>query len=466
MNEKISGLIESCFKEQTAFTANLIRIKSVCGKKDPGPEYPLGKGPAECLKAFLSKAESFGFRTKNIDNMIGWAEIGSGEKLYGVLAHLDTVPEGDPEKWTTPPFGGEIKDGAIYGRGSEDDKGPAAAALYAMKALKDSGEKLNARFRLIAGLDEETSFRCVNRYLETEETPSFSFSPDASFPLINGEKGILQFSLKRSFAQSAPGPVKLLGLKGGSRFNVVPDSAWAYFSGNTAKVEIALEKINDPRIHTSYKDGFLEVKASGLSAHAMHPEKGKNAIQALLEILSEIDFVPNELMRWIRSASGFLKNETDGRSLGIALSDEISGPLTLNAAMINSDGKDLIIRFDMRYPVTANPDEMEEAARLTAKKLGMLLQVNSHKKAFYIPADTAEIKALLDAYESVSGEKGKAFTIGGGTYCKAFPNAVTYGALMPGSPELAHGENEHISLETLKTAAKIYGEALYRLNGL
>lgn len=466
MNEKIETIIENSFSDQITYTADLIKIKSVGGEKNPDPNYPLGKGPAEALRFFLSKAESFGFRTKNISNMVGWAEIGTGEKLYGILVHLDTVPEGDLEKWGTPPFEATIKDGAIYGRGAEDDKGPAACALYALKALKDSREKLNARFRIIAGLDEEISFKCVQKYLETEEIPIFSFSPDASFPLINGEKGILQFSLKRSFAPSAPGVVKLLGLKGGSRFNVVPDCAYAYFSGNTAKIAIALEEINDPRIHVSYKDEFLEVAVDGLSAHAMHPQKGKNAVQALLEVLSCLDFVPNELLRWIKSAHDFLKNETDGRSLGIAMSDEISGALTLNLATINSDGKDLIMRFDMRYPVTACPDDLEETVRLIAKKLGMLLQINTHKKPFYIPSDTAEIKTLLAAYECITGENGKAFTIGGGTYCKAFPNAVSFGVLLPGSQALAHSENEHISLATLKTATRIYGEALCRLNNL
>ena len=466
MNTTINKIIENNFNDQIKHTADLIKIKSYYDKNQATAEYPFGHGAANCLNTFLNHAKSMGFKIKNIDNMIGWAEIGSGDKLYGILVHLDTVPEGDITKWKTDPFSGNIIQEYLYGRGSQDDKGPAAAALYALKALNESGIKINARFRIIAGLDEESGMRCAERYCQTEEIPDFSFSPDAMFPLINGEKGIIQFSMKRTFFQSAPGQIKLLGMKGGIRFNIVPDSAYAYFSGNTTKAEIMLEKINNPKISVSYKDNFLEVKASGVSAHAMHPDKGENAILVLLEVLSQMDFIPNEMLRWITQASSFLKNETDGHSLGIACSDKISGPLTLNTAMINSDGKDLIIRMDIRYPVTAEPNEMENKVRSIAKKLGMLLKINEHKKPVYISADSKEVKALLQAYENITGEKGEPFTIGGGTYCKAFPNAITFGALMPKEPELAHEENECISLDNLKIATKIYAEALNMLNCL
>lgn len=465
MNEILNNIVDKNFDNQLKDTISLIKIKSVTEKSND-KNNPFGKGASDCLNLFLEKASSMGFKTKNLDNMIGWAEIGEGEKLYGILAHLDTVAEGNHEKWICDPFSGDIINGELYGRGSEDDKGPAMCGLYALLALKESGIKLNARYRIIVGLDEESGMACAERYKETEEMPIFSFSPDAAFPLINGEKGIIQFSLKRSFFQTAPAPIRLVGLKGGSRFNVVPDAAYAYFTENTAKAEIALEEINDPRITTSYKGNFLEVKANGVACHAMQPEKGENAIQALLEVISQIDFIPNELMRLTKTISNYLKTETNGKSLGIACSDDISGELTVNTAMINSDSKDLILRMEIRYPVTKSYDDMEKEVMNIAKKFGMLLQVNSHKAPLYIPADTIEIKTLLDAYESVTGLKGKPFTIGGGTYCKAFKNAVTFGAVMPNHSEYAHEENERIMVSDLKNATKIYAEALFRLNNL
>lgn len=465
MNETLSSIVEKNFDNQIKDTIELINIKSVA-EKSSDDNHPFGKGASDCLNLFLKKAESMGFKTKNIDNIVGWAEIGTGEKLYGILAHLDTVAEGNIEKWICNPFSGEIIDGALYGRGAEDDKGPAICGLYALKALKESNIKLNARYRIIVGLDEESGMKCAQRYAQSEEMPIFSFSPDAKFPLINGEKGIIQFSLKRSFTQTAPAPIRLLGLKGGTRFNVVPDVAYAYFTENTARAEIAIEEINDPRISLSYNGNFLEVKANGIACHAMHPEKGQNAIQALLEVISQVDFIPNELMRLTKTISSYLKNETNGKTLGIACSDDISGELTLNTAMINSDSKDLILRMEIRYPVTKKPEEMEEAVINIAKKFGMLLQINSHKAPLYIPADTIEIKTLLSAFKDITGIDGKPFTIGGGTYCKAFPNSVTFGAVMPNSQEFAHEENERILIEDLKYATKIYALSLFKLNNL
>ncbi len=86
--------------------------------------------------------------------------------------------------------------GLLYGRGTQDDKGPLLASLFAVKALLDAGVKFNKRVRFIFGTDEETLWRCINRYKEKEETPTLGFSPDARFPLIYAEKGLLQLKLE------------------------------------------------------------------------------------------------------------------------------------------------------------------------------------------------------------------------------------------------------------------------------
>ena len=74
--------------------------------------------------------------------------------------------------------------------------------------------------------------RCLKRYNETEEMPVFSFSPDANFPAVYAEKGQMQITMKRDFPLQGFEPIKLLGLTCGERVNVVPDTAYAYFSGD------------------------------------------------------------------------------------------------------------------------------------------------------------------------------------------------------------------------------------------
>ena len=68
-------------------------------------------------------------------------------------------------------------DGKLYGRGTQDDKGPMLAALFAVKALMDAGVKFNKRIRFIFGTDEETLWRCINRYKEMKSCRIWAFHP-------------------------------------------------------------------------------------------------------------------------------------------------------------------------------------------------------------------------------------------------------------------------------------------------
>ena len=191
----IDSKIDEMKDEIVESVQEIVRIKSVEG--EPGENKPFGEGVNQCLEATLAIAERLGLKNKNIDGYAGHVEIGEGEEILGILCHLDVVPEGS--NWTYPPYGAEIHDGKIYGRGTIDNKGPAIAALYALKAVQDSGIKLNKRVRLILGTNEESGWGCINYYLKKEETPALAFSPDAEFPVIHGEKGILTFILKKIF---------------------------------------------------------------------------------------------------------------------------------------------------------------------------------------------------------------------------------------------------------------------------
>ena len=186
----IHEIVDAHFEELVKDVLGVVQMKSVLEESQMTAEHPFGSALSHALNDFLRRAASMGFETRNIENYAGIVEMGDSGPLIGILAHLDVVPEGRANSWKHPPYEAVIEGGKIYGRGTIDDKGPAVSALYAMRALKESGEPLKARFRLILGLDEESGSRCVLRYLKTEEIPAFSFSPDAMFPVINAEKGI------------------------------------------------------------------------------------------------------------------------------------------------------------------------------------------------------------------------------------------------------------------------------------
>lgn len=185
--QQFDHLIDAMKADLIKTTQDLIRFKSVKTPAEPGK--PFGTGIDDCLTFALKTAEDFGFATRNVDHYAGYAEMGQGSEMVGVLVHLDVVPEGDG--WTHDPYGGELADGRIYGRGVNDNKGPAAAVLIAMKAIQDSGVSLSKRVRLIFGTDEESGWACMDYYKQHEEIPAVAFSPDADFPAIHGEMGIL-----------------------------------------------------------------------------------------------------------------------------------------------------------------------------------------------------------------------------------------------------------------------------------
>ena len=158
MKEKIHALSE----EMVANLGRLVAIDSQLGTPEEGK--PFGEGPAKALSVGLQIAEEMGFRTVNLDNYCGYAEMGEGDEIVGIAGHLDIVPVGGD--WSYNPFELTRKGDYVYGRGTTDDKGPVMEALYAMKLLRDSGVKLNKRVRLIMGCNEETGSRCMQHYNE------------------------------------------------------------------------------------------------------------------------------------------------------------------------------------------------------------------------------------------------------------------------------------------------------------
>ena len=199
-----------------------LRIPSVQGPATP--DAPYGPEVRQSLDHILKTAQDLGFRTENVDNHLGWCEYGEGEEMIAVLGHLDVVPAGDG--WTMDPYGGEISDGKIWGRGTTDDKGPTIASLFALAALRDSGLPIRKRIRLLFGCNEETGSADVKYYLaKGGEVPVMGFTPDGEYPVINGEKGIINVTFGADYSQE--GELKLLSIHGGTAPNVVPAFATA-----------------------------------------------------------------------------------------------------------------------------------------------------------------------------------------------------------------------------------------------
>ena len=408
---------------------DLVGIESVCDRRENDPEYPYGEGVRHALDYVLDLCNKFGFRTKNCNNQIGYAEIGEGDPLTAVLVHLDVVPIGDG--WSAEQ--GEIRDGKLFGRGVMDDKGPAVACIYAMKDIKESGKPINGRIRIIFGQAEETGiWTDMSYYLQTEEQPDQGFTPDAFFPLIFAEKGLALFSL------TAPAPEGIAKLSGGTAPNIVP---------GTCEAKLV------------YEDGSsIFMKEEGKAAHGSMPEDGINAISLMMKTIS--NNIEEQSKGFLSFYQDCIGTEIHGERLLDISPDEMSGPLTLNVGKIRLANDMITMEIDIRYPVSASFKEIKSKLERTTAEYGMSCMCNVHKPPVHISLDNPFAQNLIKSYREVTGDMSEAISTGGGTYARAMKNIVAFGPLLPGRELTEHEPDEHAYIEDLHLIRKIYTAAL------
>lgn len=454
LNEKILSMKDEIIKS----VQECVKIKSV--EDEPKADMPFGEGVHKALEYCLQLSENLGFKTANVDNMIGYAEYGSGDEMIAVLGHLDVVPEGDG--WTYPPYAAEIHNGKIYGRGTTDDKGPTIGALYALKAIMDSNISLKRRVRIFFGLNEETGSKCVKHYVDKgEEMPVAGFTPDAEYPIINGEKGIVTCKYTRKLNQG--GDFILKSIKGGIAANVVPDYAEAEVILPACKKE-QIKKIAEEtdNIKIEEKGNSIIVKCYGISAHGSTPEKGKNAIAHLMLFLGELEF-SGDLKEFIDYFNKYIGTDLNGEKLDIYLEDNISGKLIFNLGTIFGNENKISLEINIRYPVTRTFEEFIDAFKEKIR-IGKLEEVYlRHKKSLYVSPDTEFIKKLQRVYEEQFGEKAELLCIGGGTYAKAMENIVAFGPIFKGDPMVEHKPDEYIEIDSLVKNVQVMAAAIKEL---
>ncbi|MDE2127733.1 MAG: dipeptidase PepV [Armatimonadetes bacterium] len=459
---RLYAWIDDHTDEMVASLQGVLRIPSLEAAAEAGA--PFGAEVKRALAFTLAHAAELGFRTKDVDGFAGHAEFGEGDEMVAAVGHLDVVPEGDG--WKHAPYGATIEDGYIYARGSSDDKGPTWAALYGACALLNSGLPLRRRVRVIFGCNEESGFQCVHHYWEVarEERPVFAFTPDAGFPLVYAEKGIANIVLHYA-SQPAECDLCVTSLSGGRRPNMVPDSADAVLAGSAeavASAAAALDALGAEGVTSTVEHAELKVHAVGKSAHGSRPMDGVNAVIRLADALLHLALPADE--KWLRflvDASG-----PDGTGLGIAGSDEVAGELTSNLGIFEFTRQNgALATWNIRYPVTWSIQRVSSAAMAAGATAGWNLHQVHDQPPLYVPLDKEPVSTLLRVYREATGdEESQPRTMGGGTYARATPNAVAYGAGFPGGSDgPAHEPDERIAISTVVDAAKVFAVALYEL---
>ena len=418
LNQKIDAFIAANKEQILEDIAALVAIDSVEGT--PTEEAPFGEGPRAALDKTLELAAGMGLATRNCENYIGYAELAGAdpEKYLATICHVDVVPVGNG--WSQDPFKMQIRDGWMIGRGVADDKGPMVATLYALKFLKEEGVSLRYPIRAMVGDNEETHMNDVEYYLKNYPAPVFCFTPDAEFPVCNGEKG--------HFGAELVSPVcngEIKEFEGGVANNAVPDRASALVETDITKLK------NAPNITLEPEGNGVRIRGWGKSGHAAMPEGTVNAIGLVVNYLLD------------------------------------NGPLTIIGGRIFMREGRIVQTMDSRYPTCTNAEKMKEQIK-AAIGTGASLEKAEGAEPFYIAADTPAIKACIETYNEVTGENATPFTMGGGTYARHFPYAVSFGPehedmVLPEFGGPMHGANEAAPIDKLLEALKIYIIALLRL---
>lgn len=452
MNKMVDQWLDLHKESMVCALQELIRFPSVSDASAAAEGAPFGPDDKAALNFALSLCSSFGFECCDLDGYIGYADCGEGEETLGVLTHLDVVPAG--EGWKYEPFGAEIHEGRIYGRGALDDKGPAIAAIFALAAIKSCDIPFTRKVRLMMGCDEECGMSCVKHYIENRPLPDIAFSPDADYPLVNSEKGIFHCAYKKSFPSS-------LRLRAGSVVNAVPDKATAFIPLSREVVLPVAEAFSAESGFPFLLDetnGGCSMVLRGVSAHASTPELGKNALLAMLELLTRLP-LPEADLSAACALHETLFYEHHGETIGIDCEDE-SGCLTLNSGLMDWDENGFRLDIDIRYPITMDNELLLN--KLDAAFPGERVDT-MFKAGHFVPEDSELVQKLLKVYEERSGAYLPPKRIGGGTYARCMSNAVAFGPEIPGGENLIHQANESMSVDDLLYHSKMIADAILAL---
>lgn len=431
MTDKTQKILEDLF--------GLLEIPSVSDNKEE---------VENALDYVLDLAKNMGLKsTKLLDGQVGVVEAGDGDETLGILVHVDVVSPGNLKKWKSDPFKPEIRDGNIYARGTQDDKGPIIAVLHAIKDVLNMEKPISKKIQLIIGTQEEVEWTDMEAYTASYKPADFGFTPDGSFPVANIEKGCLDveilFEIDDNDTCEASGN-RIIKINAGSAANVVPGEC---------SVELS--------------DGTV-ITGEGEAVHSCQPEKGKNAIFEAANAAMKLDLTENIQLRVLR----FLKEKFEniyGEAIGLKTEEQyykgeyIDGNV-FSPTIVRTDNDSIFVNINVRTAYTSEPEEILDRLAEEAAAVGGRIVRHTYLPSVFVSRDEPFISKLTEAYEEVMGKGGKQFELAyGGSYAKAMPNTVSWGPLFPHTEDTCHEENEYISIGDLMLNYAIYKKAIAKI---
>jgi dipeptidase D len=401
--------------------------------------------------------------------------LGDSEERVGMIAHGDIQPA-TPAKWVKSPFELDItsEPGKIIGRGTEDDKGPIANALYAMKSIKDLNIKLNKRIELYIYMAEESDWEPLRQYIKQYSLPEINITLDSEYPVVTAEKGYGTISVTFENIDILPQKVHLSEFRGGFFGSQIPEDAQVTIEnaslGLLAKLKQAAKQHTDIKYSYQWNNNALTVTALGRAAHSSKPENGANAISYLANLLS--------ISRWPNNASGALVNFINdnlgtglyGKKFGnIAYSDDFMGPMSVQATVLKQIENGIELNINIRRPRGKTTEQLTTEINTALAQWQQINQVNlaaseSDINEPFVQTNAPQIDMLVNVFSFYTGiTEVEPISIGGGTNSRLFPNAVSFGPSMPGKEYTGHSEHEFITMKQFMLNLKMYTAVLVEL---
>ncbi|MBR5545967.1 MAG: Sapep family Mn(2+)-dependent dipeptidase [Clostridia bacterium] len=471
--EKAASWIEAHKEEYISEVQGLARIPSVSRADEAQPGAPFGQDCRRVLDYMMERGTHYGFDVQDHDGYAVSVSMGDPLEAIGMIAHLDVVPVGDG--WVYPPYGATYvsEHDVLIGRGVSDNKCAAVTALFAMRMLRELGWELKHGLRLLCGSSEETGMQDMKYLVENGVAfPKFSLVPDAAFPVNYGQKGSVDANL------AIPCEGNLIQLDAGSVRNVIPDWAGCTVRAEETKVYSALEQLEDElkqRITIEICSEGVRIAAHGRSGHAASPDGCVNAIAVLAEALCKMNILEGSCAKAIREVAE-LTSDAHGVSEGIPYEDEESGKLTLVYGVVHLKNGVLHLCADSRYCVTLCKADVVPKLEANWTERGFTIEYLDATEPFYLPKTDSRVAALQEIYKEVTGRDDEPYTMGGGTYSRVVPNAISFGgglrgvehdmSFLPEGHGGAHGRDEVLFLDNAMTAFRIYAVALAMLDDL
>jgi dipeptidase D len=459
-------------QKQIHTLANLVSFPTVNVDGINTPDNPDFIGFKALLKM---KAAELGFDYEDHGHTV-LISYGQQPDKVTVVTHGDVQPA-DPSKWKQSPFVLDLtsEPGKMIARGTEDDKGAIATALYAMKAIKDNDIQLNNRIELMVYLAEESDWEPIKAFMTTYQQPKYAVTIDASYPVVVAEKGwsLVAPTFKSQDVSSSKGEL-VTDLKGGAFRSQIPEDASVVLHNPTSELLTQLKQKAATLKHAEFSfspvnTGTL-VSVKGVSAHSSEPENGVNAIAHLAALFEGVPLTPNADGQALMFISELIGLDLHGKQFGeIAYAHEFMGPMTVAPTLLERKNDDITLSINLRRPVGKTATQLEQ--QINAAIAGwqsahnvVMAKVDIELGEPMLLDGAPHAQKLLDIFKHYTrDEKASFVSIGGGTNAKLFKNAVSFGPSMPGVKYTGHSEHEFLTQEQMKLNLQMYTAMMIEL---